>query len=122
MDGSAAAAQEAFRRRYGVGVPNAEPAAAPPPADAGAAPAPGKHGGTNETSITIVFRAVSLTKVSGQPEADKAIAFSVLQELQQSPLFDKDGTTFSGAGITPDEQTSTVTFGINARLKRPLKL
>ncbi len=116
-DGNAAANEAAFRARYGT--PNAEPAAAP--AAHVAAPA-GSSPGTNGPAITINFRAVSMTKISGQPEADKTIAYTVLQELQENPLFDKEGTTFSDAGVTPDEQTGTFTFGVIARLKHPLKL
>jgi len=128
FDGASAAATEAFRRRYGLappGAPAAPPAAEVPPSPDGTAgvarPRKGA-GGTNELTITINFRAVSLTKVSGQPEADKAIAYSVLQELQDDPLFDKDGTSFSDAGVASDEQTGTFTFGVIAKLKRPLKL
>ena len=74
-------------------------APAPPPAAAAAAsPAAGTPGGvraakkakgdTNETAaITITFRAVDLTAVSGQPEANKGIAFDVLKEMQNSPLY-----------------------------------
>ncbi len=121
----AAAAQEAFRRRYGMGpggaATPAEPAA--PPADGGAGARSKKSAaGTNDVVVTINFRAVSLVKVSGQPEADKGLAFSVLQEMQESSFFDKDGTSFSDAGVTEDETTGTCVFSIIAKLKRPLKL
>ncbi len=111
------AGDDAFRRRYGM----ANPAAPPTPAEAPKKPA-GGAGGTNDTAITINFRAVSLVKVSGKPEADKSIAYAVLQQIQENPLFDKDGTSFSEGGVTPDEQTGTFTFSVIARLKRPLKL
>ena len=43
-------------------------------------------GDTNEiATLTLTFRAVSLKDVSGQPEADKDIAYAVVQELQSSP-------------------------------------
>ena len=57
------------------------------PHPAGARP----KGDTNEiATLTITFRAVSLKNVSGQADADKGIAYAVLQELQSSPLFDPD--------------------------------
>jgi hypothetical protein len=127
MDGAAA---EAFRRRYGLergaapAPPPAEPVAVAPEAGApGGAPAARKaKGGTNEiASITIAFRGVDLTAVSGQPEANKGIAFDVLKELQNSPAFDAEETKTS-TDVTPDAQTGTFTFSLVAQLKRPLKL
>jgi type IV pilus assembly protein PilM len=130
IDPNAAAAADAFRRRYGMamqgGPPSPEPAAAPaPPAEGVPAPHSRRGGGgseTNDITITINFRAVSLVKISGQPEVDKGIAYSVLQELQESPLFDKEQTTFSNTGVVLDEPTGTFTFSIIAKPKRPLKL
>jgi type IV pilus assembly protein PilM len=132
------AAMAAFRRRYGLdgrmggmpGAPPPAPAAAPaPPAD-GAAPdgTPGTSrkpkGDTNEVAtLTITFRAVSLKDISGRPEADKDIAYTVVQELQNSPLFDPDPQeTHTTSDVINDEQTKTFTFSVAARLKRPLKL
>jgi type IV pilus assembly protein PilM len=138
--GSGAAA-DAFRRRYGLegrggmpgpppasAAPVAEQAPAAPPAEGaapGAAPAPRKpKGDTNEVAtLTITFRAVSLKTISGQADADKGVAYAVLQELQNSPLFDPDPQeTHTSSDVTNDEQTGTFTFSIIARLKRPLKL
>jgi type IV pilus assembly protein PilM len=143
----AAAQQQAFLNRYGVEgrrmmpapVP-AEPATAPapapvpaeapapPPAD-GSAPggAPAQHkpkGDTNEiATLTLTFRAVSLKNISGQADADKGIAYAVLQELQNDPLFDPDPQeTRTEGDVINDEQTGTFTFSIIARLRRPLKL
>ena len=132
------AAMAAFRRRYGLdgrmggmpGAPPPAPAAAPaPPAD-GAAPdgTPGTSrkpkGDTNEVAtLTITFRAVSLKDISGRPEADKDIAYTVVQELQNSPLFDPDPQeTHTTSDVINDEQTKTFTFSVAARLKHPLKL
>jgi type IV pilus assembly protein PilM len=126
MDGPAA---EAFKRRYGLerGMAPAAPAAETPAAPAeqgaaGGAPAARKaKGGTNEVaSITITFRAVDLTGVSGQPEANKGIAFDVLKELQNSPPFEAEETKTS-TDVTPDAN-GTFTFSVVAQLKRPLKL
>ena len=124
-------AQEAFRRRYGLEgrgmAPSAPvPVAEPAPAD-GAAPvtASGRRkpkGDTNEiATLTITFRAVSLRNVSGQADADKGIAYTVLQTLQDSPLFDREETKTEG-DVSNDEQTGTFTFTLVARLKQPLKL
>jgi type IV pilus assembly protein PilM len=116
------AAREAFNRRYGLD--RGAPAA---PAEA-AAPVSGRSkkikapGDTNEVStVTLAFRGVSLTTVSGQPEANKGIAYDVLKELQTSPMFDPEETKTS-TDVTLDEQTGTFTFSIVAQLKKPLKL
>ncbi len=108
-------------------VPGAE-AAAPgvtPGVEAGAVPAPGlPTADTNEiSSLTITFRAVSLKVTSGQPDADKGIAYAVEQELRNSPLFDPDPQqTRTTSDVSHDEQTGTFTFSVVARLKEPLKL
>ena len=129
--GADAAAREAFNRRYGLegrGMAPAAPPAEPAPADGttpGATPGRRKpKGDTNEVAtITITFRAVSLKNVSGQADADKGIAYTVLQELQNSPYFDSDPQeTRTDSDVTNDEQTGTFTFSLIARLKRPLKL
>ena len=128
-----AANQADFMRRYGLGTrggapaepppPSAEPPPTPPAAE-GAAPAPKRKGDTNEiATLTLTFRAVSLKNVSGQADADKGIAYAVLQELQSSSLIDPDPQeTKTASDVTNDEQTGTFTFSIVARLKRPLKL
>jgi type IV pilus assembly protein PilM len=117
------AAQEVFRKRYGLdrGAPSA------PPAESGAG-AGGRTkkakaaGDTNEiATVTLAFRGVSLTAVSGQPEANKGIAYDVVKELQSSPMFDADETK-TPTDVTLDEQTGTFTFSIVAALKPPLKL
>ncbi|HWH71147.1 MAG TPA: hypothetical protein VNT26_17300, partial [Candidatus Sulfotelmatobacter sp.] len=125
------AQQAAFRRRYGLSAqPTAQPSAEVPPG--GAAPDPAataattrskkSKGDTNEVAtITFTFRAVSLSSV--RPEANKETAFSVLNEIRNSPLFDPDPeeTKFNG-DVGNEEPPGTFTFGIIARLKRPLKL
>ena len=66
---------------------------------------------------------MSLKNASGQADADKGIAYAVLQELQNSPLFDSDPQeTHTASDVTNDEQTGTFTFSIVARLKHPIKL
>ena len=103
------------------------PAPAAPADGAAPSPTPGRRkpkGDTNElATLTITFRAVSLKNVSGQADADKGIAYTVLQELQNSPLFDPDPQeTRTDSDVSNDEQTGTFTFSLIARLKRPLKL
>jgi hypothetical protein len=142
-DGGAA---EAFRRRYGLerggmpGPPMPAPPAPAPPAPEAPPPPPMAEGGvpgsppgtipgsttakanSNEvSSVTFVFRGVSLTAVSGQPEANKGIAYDVLRELQTCPQFDP-AETKTTTDVTLDEQTGTFTFSIVAQLKPPLKL
>jgi len=121
---NAAAQDAAFRRRYGLAPPGgaAEPAPAAPPAATPTHKRP--KGDTNEiATLTITFRAVSLKGVSGQPDADTGIAYTVLQELQNSPWFDPDPQeTHTTSEVVNDEQTGTFTFSVVARLKSPLKL
>ena len=143
MGGNAAAAA-AFARRYGLEgrgampmpqppvaeqppVPAAEAAVpgAMPGAEPGAVPAPGlATADTNQIgSVTITFRAVSLKGTSGQPDADKGIAYAVEHELRNSPLFESDPQqTRTTSDVSHDEQTGTFTFSVVARLKKPLKL
>ncbi|HZR19692.1 MAG TPA: hypothetical protein VFE51_20575, partial [Verrucomicrobiae bacterium] len=71
-------------------------------------------------SITITFRAVSLTSVS--PEANKEVVYSMLNEIKASPLFDPDWTDPDGKGIGAEEPPGTFTFGLTVGLKRPFKL
>ena len=125
--GMNAAANEAFRRRYGLSPAGAPPPPPPPPPADGAAAADGgaggpkkAKGGTNEiASMTIKFRAVSWTSIS--PDANKETAYTVLTELKNSPLFDADETKFS-TDVGSDEPPGTFTFSILATLKHPLKL
>jgi type IV pilus assembly protein PilM len=140
------AAMEAFRRRYmmggrmGMGMPGAPAppsqeealqkslqASATPPAGEAASGGPSSptkpKGNTNEiATLTLSFRAVSLKDVSGQPDADKGIAFAVLQELQSSPFFDPDPKETKTDSEVAYDENGTFTFRIIARLKRPLKL
>jgi hypothetical protein len=107
--------------------PPPAPESAPPPDGAapGGAPAPATiPGDTNQVAtLTITFRAVSLKNATGQADADKGIAYAVLQELQSSPLFESDPQqTHTASDVTNDEQTGTFTFSIIAKLKHPLKL
>jgi hypothetical protein len=120
-----AAADEAFRKRYGISRRGMQPAAAAPTEsvsiDATGAPARRKKAGPGEiASVTITFRAVSLNGVS--PEANKEIVYSMLNEIKSSPLFDADWTDPDGKGIGAEEPPGTFTFGITVGLKHPLKL
>ena len=120
----------AFRARYGLDRQQAAAPAAPaaPPPEAAA---PGQTAadngppavpqfGTNGV-VTVMFRAVSLIQVSGQPEANKETAYTVLTEIRNSQLFDAAGTKFD-RDIGADEPPGTFTFSITAKLKKPLKL
>ncbi|HTL18263.1 MAG TPA: type IV pilus assembly protein PilM [Patescibacteria group bacterium] len=121
-----AAADEAFRKRYGLnrmGRPTAPTAPSEPTVsvDATGTPARKKQAGPGEVaSVTVTFRAVSLTAVS--PEANKEIVYSVLNEIKSSPLFDPDWTDPDGKGISAEEPPGTFTFGITVGLKHPFKL
>jgi hypothetical protein len=57
---------------------------------------------------------------SASPEANKAIAYMVLDEIKASPLFDQ-ATKFTG-NVGNEEAPGTFTFGVDVKLKRPIKL
>ena len=120
-----AAADEAFRKRYGLRT--ARPTApTETPADTSAVDATGTPARKKKAlpgevaSISITFRAVSLTALS--PEANKEIVYSILNEIKSSPLFDPDWTDPDGKGIGAEEPPGTFTFGITVGLKHPFKL
>ncbi len=144
-----AAEQEMFMRRYGIrpggmGAPGMAEAPMPGVAPGMEAPQPeggapvmnpdgtpalnpdgtpmlsAKKGATNEIdNITITFRAVSLNSI--QPDANKEMLYSVLNELRNNPLFDPKETKDTGT-IGTEESPGTFTFGITVKLKQPLKL
>ncbi len=96
----------------------------------GAAPggAPGGMPGSTLTAppptngvITLTFRAVSLTRASNQPEANKSIAYAVVDELRASPMFDAEQTRFA-SDVGNEEPPGTFTFTVTAKLKEELKL
>jgi type IV pilus assembly protein PilM len=123
------------RGAYPAGVPNPEPsqpAPAPSPDGTPVAPAPvpaasprgsrGSAASTNEISVvTITCRAVDVTSAGGVASANTDIAYAVERVLKESPLFDKDETRLSGT-INPTDANGTFTFGVDVKLKRPLKL
>lgn len=74
---------------------------------------------TNEiSSFSVTFRAVSLSHVGAA--ANKDILYSVVDELQASPMFDKE--TKASGNIGSDEPPGTFTFTVNVKLKQPMKL
>jgi type IV pilus assembly protein PilM len=132
---SAAEAEMLFRRRYNLAPNPSAPtpvatAETPPTPDAGAAGAAGGPAARPKKpkdpnaidSVTVTFRAVSLSTATGKAEANKDIFFSVLNEIKSCPLVDPDSTSDDGKGISTDEAPGTFTFGITIGLKRPLKL
>jgi type IV pilus assembly protein PilM len=118
-----AAADEMFRKRYGLKGPVRPETPAEPTVtiDATGAPARKKKAGPNEVaSVTITFRAISLSSTS--PEANKEIVYSMLNQIKSNPLFDPDWTDHDGKGIGAEEPPGTFTFGITVGLKQPFKL
>ncbi|MDB6125903.1 MAG: Type pilus assembly protein PilM [Pedosphaera sp.] len=121
-----------YRQRYGSALPGAVPAEGapptpPPPAEgqppvsAVAVPRKKGAGSTNELStVSIVCRAVNVTS-SGIASANTDMAYAVERALKESPMFDNAETQVSRE-INVDEATGTFTFGVNLKLKRPLKL
>ena len=81
---------------------------------------PKKKGDTNEVaSISVTFRAISLTAFSAPADSDTA--YEVLKQLKNSPMFDPEGTVFAG-NASGAEPPGTFTFGVTIALKHPLKL
>lgn len=113
-----------FMRRYGLksmGGVTADPAAAPAPADPSADPSATASTASNTNEISnfnVTFRAISLNHVGAA--ANKDVLYSVVQELQASPLFDQD--TRASGNIGNDEPPGTFTFTVNVKLKTPMKL
>ncbi len=83
--------------------------------------APGASANVSTNAITLVCRAVDLTKVTGDASANNETAFEVENQLKSSPLFDPKTTQLAGQ-ITPDETTGTFTFGVTVTPQNPLKL
>lgn len=71
---------------------------------------------TEYTTVTLVCRAVDVA----QQESRQVIPFALQAELNASPLFDP-ATTKLSPQVTPDESTSTFSFGVTLGLKRPMK-
>jgi hypothetical protein len=94
--------------------------AAPAPAGSRLAQVAPASTGTNEVAaIKLVCRAVNMMKAA--PSANSDLAFTFARELQKSPLFDPEGTQLSGTLEQVQEKDVTFSFGVNLRLKRPIK-
>jgi len=78
---------------------------------------PNNAGQSVTNTITLIFRAVSLTSVDSSANPD--IAFAVQNEIKQSPLVDPKATQLS-ANISPDDPNGTFTFMVNVTLLNPL--
>ncbi len=74
------------------------------------------------TTVTIKLRAVSVSKSTGHPEADKQIVYAVLDEIRKNPAFDPDPRqTKVSENPTATEEPGTFTWSVVARLNRPIK-
>ena len=120
--GGASAGVSAAQMQPGYGIqPEAQPAdpmapAAPVPVEGQPAPT----GGTGSTNtVEFVFRAVDMTKISGDAAANNGIAYAVENEIKQSPLVDPKETALAGQ-ITTDEASGTFTFTVNVKPLNPL--
>ena len=110
-----------LRRRGMAAQPPAEVAPGMPLVDGATGAKPRSKTSTNEVStLNILFRGVNLANAT-VPSANSDIAYAVENALKNSPLFDKDETQLAGT-IDPGDATGTFTFGVNLKLKRPLKL
>jgi type IV pilus assembly protein PilM len=106
----------------GIGRPIGRPGFPPPQAQAPVAPTMTTTPGVTEVStITIVFRAVSLVNTT-VPSANTDIAYATEAALKNCPLFDKDETKLEGTIDAGDNNSGTFTFGATVKLKIPMKL
>jgi type IV pilus assembly protein PilM len=93
----------------------------PGPDNNAAMQTPGTDASSNTNAMTLVCRAVDLTKLTGDASANNETAFDVESQLKASPMFDPKNTQLSGQ-ITPDDSNGTFTFGITVTLANPPKL
>ena len=62
--------------------------------------------------VSLVCRAVDLSKTSGDPSANSLIAYAVEGEIKNSPFVDPKYTSLVG-NIVPDDSNGTFTFTLN---------
>ncbi|HEX7655047.1 MAG TPA: type IV pilus assembly protein PilM [Verrucomicrobiae bacterium] len=92
-----------FNPRAGM-VPEMPVPQQPAAADPNAAP-----GGTVTNALTLVCRAVDLSKLSGDASANSAVAYAVEAEIKASPMVDSKATSLVG-NIVPDDSNGTFVF------------
>ncbi len=68
--------------------------------------------------VTLICRAVDLTKVSGDADASTSIVSAAATAIKSSPMVDPNATALVGQ-VTPDESNNTFTFTINVTLLNP---
>jgi type IV pilus assembly protein PilM len=78
-------------------------------------PMGGGDSATEYTKVELVLRAVDVSR-----EAQQIIPFAVQAELNASPMFNP-ATTVLSPQVTPDDATTTFSFGVTLGLKKPLK-
>jgi type IV pilus assembly protein PilM len=78
-------------------------------------PVGGADSATEYAKVELVLRAVDVSR-----EAQQIIPFAVQGELNASPMFNP-ATTVLSPQVTPDEATTTFSFGVTLGLKKPLK-
>ena len=120
---------ERMRTQYGLRPPGGAshgpqielPPGMTPPGAAPAAPNGAKDDPNTLSTITLTLRAVSLTRISSQSDANKELAYAVVDEIAGSRLFEAEGTKLVGT-ISEETEPGTFTFNVTVKLKRPLKL
>jgi len=113
---------ELLMRRYGLIPRNTAPTTEEAPAaDPAAAPKPATPTSTNEISvITVKCRGLNLKRFS--PTANDELVYAVEKQLQASPMFDPKETKLSGQIESVEDNATTFGFGVNLKLKQPIKL
>ena len=75
----------------------------------------------NISTVATVIRAVDISTRSGNPAANEAIAFGLLEAIKASPMVSTNGTELVGA-VNEDKTSGTISFPLNIKLKAPLSL
>jgi type IV pilus assembly protein PilM len=87
----------------------------PPPDQSGQAAA-------NTNALTLVCRAVSLTKIVDPSANNKDVAYSVRDQIASSPMVDPDAKNTQLVGeISPEDPVGTFTFTMSVTPSNPLK-
>jgi len=68
--------------------------------------------GATTNIVTLICRAVDLSKNSGDASANSEIAYAVESEIKNSPMVDAKSTTLVG-NIVADDSNGTFTFTVN---------
>jgi|ERR1041385_763927 hypothetical protein len=89
--------------------------------DSGMAATAANQSGLDTNGVfTLSFRAISFDRITHNASANQMIAHEVVEQIQQSALFDQETAVVGKLG--DEESPGTFTFTVAAKLRKPLKL